>query len=93
MKMQDAQDIICGEPLKVPGFMVSFEIKDGCILESDYFPDQGVGEPLIKSERHAWDLARAFAKMMVGRALNVYVVDSDYKSVPNYEVHQIENRE
>ena len=76
-----------------PGFMISFEWKEGGILRSDYFPDKHAGEKLIETEREAWDQARKFAAKTTGKCVNIYVINgNDFTPVKGYETHMIENR-
>lgn len=82
MKMKDAMAIINHDPNK--GYMVSFELVDGYLLRSDNFPDKHAGEELIPTESEAWELAFKFAMKMKGKAVNVYVVNSDFQPVPGY---------
>lgn len=95
MNFSDAIKII-GEdvPEKPPGYRVHFERKEGNILVSDYFPE--VGEPLLRTEEHAWRLAEAFAESTVAhrtpRCVNIYVVDSQFSPVPGYKSKFIKNR-
>jgi hypothetical protein len=65
------------------GFMVSFEIKEGNVLKSDYFPEKE-HESLIKTEKEAWDLAKRFAKATGSEIVNIYVIDQDYAPVKGY---------
>ena len=73
MRLKLAEAIIKGRP--VSGFMVHCQKRSGLITE--YFPDTGYGEELIKTEEEAWDLARLFAEKTRGLYINVYVVDSN----------------
>jgi len=87
--MSEAIAIINSSPQN-RGFRVSFEKKEGCILRSGYFPE-GEG-PLIPTEDDAWILAIAFAKKTTGKYVNIYVVDHNYRPVPDYKNQAIENR-
>lgn len=69
---------------KQPGYMVSFEVKHGAILSSDHFPDKHAGEPLIRTEEHAWKLAQQFADSTDESYVNIYVIDSSFNPVPGY---------
>jgi len=89
MKMAEAQRIIHQGP---KGFMVAFELKFEGMLRSDHFPDKHAGEPLITTEAEAWELAKAFAENMVGKAVNIYVVNHNFAPVPNYKTRYINNR-
>ncbi len=60
-----------------PGFMVTFEWKNGNMLRSDYFPDKHAGEKLIETEREAWKLAQQFAAKTKGKCINIYVARGD----------------
>ena len=88
MKMSKAMEII--EPKITTGFRVSFEVVEGCMLRSDYFPDHN--ELLIPTEAEAWNLVERFAINTRGRYVNIYVVDSDYKPVKGYDKKMIKNR-
>ena len=89
MKMQEAMDILNNKP---KGFMVHFEWCGDGFLRSDYFPDKHAGEPLIKTEHEAWELARAFAKATKKRTCNLYVVNNDFTPVYGYAAREIANR-
>ena len=87
MRLSTALEII-NNPM--PGFMVSFERRQGGMLYSDYFPQ--AGEDLIATELEAWELARRFAAKTVGTYVNIYVVKSDFVPVNGYMDRLIENR-
>ncbi len=89
MKMNDALGIINN---KSGRYMVHFEWCGDGFLRSDYFPDKFAGEDLIDTEAEAWLLASEFARATVGRTCNVYVIDSDFRPVDNYEARLIANR-
>lgn len=89
MKMKEVMEIIEGCK---GGFMVSLEWKKGSILSSDHFPDKHGGEDLIPTEKEAWLLADEFAKKTVGKAVNIYVMNSDFTPVKGYRKKHIENR-
>ncbi len=91
MKHREALRIM-DEGLKKPGFMVSFEHVEGSTLRPDYFPDKYAGEQLIKTEADAWVLAIKFAKSTKGKCVNIYVIDSDFSPVPDYQSNMIKNR-
>ena len=91
MKMAKAQEII-SNGITNPGFMVSFERKEGCMLHSDYFPAKYDGEPLIETEEEAWELAAKFAKKTRGKFVNIYVVDAKHSPVEGYKDKEIVNR-
>lgn len=91
MKMAEAMSIINNDGNSV-GFMVAFENLYGGILGGDNFPDKRAGEPLIKTENEAWSLAHKFAAKTVGRCVNIYVVDHNYRPVEGYEKLAIDNR-
>lgn len=91
MKMKEALDFIEGKDND--GFMVAFERKKGnALLMSDHFPDKHAGEPLIKTEEEAWELAAKFAEAMKGKVVNVYVIKSDFCPAHNYREKYIHNR-
>ncbi|MGZ8918956.1 MAG: hypothetical protein ACXW0T_12110 [Methylobacter sp.] len=97
MLMHEAMNIINRK--KTPsdkirqGFMVNFERRTGAGLRvADSFPDKYAGDPLIKTEEEAWELARKFANETVCRCVNIYVIDQDFNPVPGYEAHKIDNR-
>ncbi len=89
MRMHEALKII-----KAPdkGYMVKFELKNGVMLEGDNFPDNHAGEDLIPTEEEAWALAARFAKKMVGKAVNIFVVDEHFRPVDGYRERYIKNR-
>jgi hypothetical protein len=89
MKMSEALKII---NKKSEGYMVSFEWLEGGMLRSDCFPDKHSGEKLINTEAKAWELAYKFALKMKGRAVNIYVTDSEFNPVLGYEPKMIINR-
>ena len=83
MKINEAMSIIDNN--KDSGYMVHFELRSkGCLI-SDYFPDKHAGEKLIETEDKAWDLAKKFAKSTNSDYTNIYVIDSDFRPVLNYE--------
>jgi len=92
MKMQTAMAMITAYETKPRGYMVAFELREGGILTSDYFPDKKKGEKLIETEEEAWALAYRFAAATVGHCVNLYVVDQDYSPVPGYDTKRINNR-
>lgn len=73
------------------GFRVAWEIKDGCMLRSTYWPTHG--EPLIPMEEMAWAAAREIAGKTYGTWVNFYVTDADFSPVPGYRKRMIVNRE
>jgi hypothetical protein len=85
MKFEDALRIIRESER---GFRVHFEIREGGILTTDYFPARD--EPMIKDLRLASDFAKRFA-MAVDKEkyVNIYVVDETYSPVPGYQDHII----
>jgi len=89
MRMSEAMRIIAMVPR---GYMVSFERVEGHILASDYFPDKHAGEPLIPTEEEAWALAAKFAAATKRKCVNIYVIGSDFRPVPDYRARMIENR-
>ena len=72
--------------------MVSFEWYGDGFLRSDHFPDKHADEPLIESEHEAWELARAFARATKGKTCNLYVVDSKFVPVADYDKRKMSNR-
>jgi hypothetical protein len=66
-------------------FMVHFEVVEGGLLHSDYFPDKHAGERLIPTEIEAWELASRFAKATDDNYVNIYVIDDKFKPVNGYE--------
>jgi len=88
MKMQEAMDIINNKP---KGFMVHFEWCGDGFLRTDYFPDKHAGESLIPTEHEAWELADRFARVTKGKTCNIYVVDSQFIPVKDYEIRKIAN--
>jgi hypothetical protein len=85
MKFEDALRIIKENE---GGFRVHFEVREGSILSTDYFPAKD--EPMIKDLSLASDFAKRFA-MAVNPAkyVNIYIVDETYSPVPGYEDHII----
>lgn len=85
MKMKDAMAII---DIAESGFMVTFEKvegESGGILASDHFPDKHAGEPLIKTEHEAWELANRFARAThPDKIVNIYVIEQDFVPVKGY---------
>lgn len=81
MKLKEAMSII---DEKEKGFMVSFEVREGSILKSDYFPDKHSGEDLITTEDEAWELARRFADATDKNYVNIYVIDKNFSPVKGY---------
>lgn len=73
----------------VGGFMVSFEVIKGHILASDHFPDKHAGERLFKNEDEAWLMARRFANATDDTYVNIYVIDSSFVPVKNYEFKKL----
>jgi len=60
------------------GYRVYFEILEGGVLVTDYFPDRDEGV-LFKSEAVAWDMAAKFAKAVdPAKYVNIYVVDETF---------------
>lgn len=78
MKIIDDHERMVREP---PGYMVSFEHVDGAIFRSDYFPDKHAGEPLIKTEADAWEIAKRFNDATGSDYVNIYVVDHVFHPV------------
>jgi len=81
MKMSEVKQILKSQKR---GYRVSFEWKEGCIYRGDFFPDRQ--EPPIKTESEAWTLAHQFADKMVGKVVNVYVIDTEYRPVSSRHV-------
>ena len=67
-----------------PGYMVSFEVREAGMLRGDHFPDQDGGEPLIKTESKAWDLATQFSEVSSCN-VNIYVTDQTFSPVKGYK--------
>lgn len=76
-------------PRSKRGFMVSFEVRNGWIFESNYFPEKHDGESLIASEEQAWDLAKKFAYATGPEVVNIYVIDSTFSPVSNYSLKKL----
>ena len=91
MKMEEAFSVI-NKNREYTGYMVSFERKKGSLLFSDHFPDKHAGEKLIKTEKEAWALARAFAEKTIGECVNIYVINDNFAPVENYKANYIKNR-
>jgi len=86
MKYSEALEIIENNET---GFMVSFEVVDGRVLSSDYFPDKHAGEKLIPTEEEAWELARKFANATDNSYVNIYVVDHKFSPVYGYSERKL----
>ena len=85
MKIKDALELIEEHKKPInPGYMVSFEVRVSGILRSDHFPDPHDGEPLIKTESKAWDLATEFSKVSTCN-VNIYVTDQTFSPVKDYK--------
>jgi hypothetical protein len=73
--------------IKVEGFRVSWELRDGNVLRSDYMPDRG--EVPIQTEEEAWAWAQRVANALP-LAVNIYVVRAkDFTPVKGYEDRKI----
>lgn len=83
MKLNEALAIINGKKRK--GYMVHFEVREGGVLRSDYFPDKHEREPLIQTEEEAWSLAKRFADSTDENTVNIYVVDNTFSPVSGYD--------
>ncbi len=81
MKIEEALKIIEDHE---SGFMISFELREGRLLKSDYFPDKHAGELLIKTEEEAWELAERFADATDESYVNIYVIDHTFSPVTRY---------
>lgn len=80
MRLKDAMKII---ETKEYGFRIHFEVREGSILRSDYFPE--IDEEIIDSEEEAWELATRFAKATDSSIyVNIYVVDHTHHPVAGY---------
>ena len=88
MKIQEVMDIINNKP---KGFMVDFKWCGDGFLRGDHFPDKHAGESLIPTEHEAWELADRFARATKGKTCDIYVVDSMFKPVKDYELRRIAN--
>lgn len=87
MRFEDAMDMI---ETKESGFMVNFEVREGSILRSDYFPDKHAGEELIKTEDEAWELAERFAKAVDASVyVNIYVINHTFHPVQGYDAKKL----
>ncbi len=88
MKLSDAKNIIDNAP-RLAGYRVSFEIKDGGVLRSDYFPDKD--ETALKTEDEAWEWAARFAFAGKNKNIvNVYVISAnDFNPAPGYEKRKL----
>jgi hypothetical protein len=82
MKLKEAKKII--DKHKPETYMVTFELREGCMLRSDHFPDKHTGEELFKSETIAWDWAHDFANATNDNYVNIYVIDSGFNPVKGY---------
>lgn len=89
MKMTTALEIINRED---KGFMVHFDEVKGAMLHSGYFPEKHEGEKLIETADEAWELAKSFAKKTKGKFVNIYVIGSDFRPLPDHSKNTILNR-
>ncbi len=95
MLMSEALNIILkglNPPVDPKGYMVSYEKAENRMLYSGYFPDKDAGDTLINTEEIAWIVAKAFAEKSWRKYVNIYVVDSHFHPVHNYEDRLIKNR-
>lgn len=84
MKIIDEHETRINEPT---GYMVSFERREHGVLRSNYFPDKHAGEPLIKTEEEAWELAERFDNAT--SYVNIYVVDQRFVPVDGYKLKEL----
>ena len=87
MNTKDAMKIITnyeGHINDLSGYMVSFENRSGGFY-AGHFPDKHAGEPLIKTEIEAWDLAERFANATGDDYVNIYVINQTFHPVKNYK--------
>jgi hypothetical protein len=92
MLIREALEIINGgRHIPQVGFMVRFEFEENGYTTSDYFPNQHIGEPLISTERKAWELAKRFADATTGTYRNIFVVDQNYSPVEGFRERMIVN--
>jgi len=89
MNFKEAMKIIDSDD---SGYMVHFEKIEGSMLRSGYFPDKHADEELIETEVEAWDLAKRFASKTKGKYVNIYVIDSNFRPVADYQNQTIKNR-
>ena len=61
------------------GYMVSYEVHEGGCLHSRHFPDKHAGEPLIRYETDAWELAEYLANNAKQKIVNVYVINHEFR--------------
>ena len=66
-----------------------FLLKKEWVVFSHHFPDKHGGEPLIKTEEEAWRLANRFASATGNDIVNIYVVDSQWSPVKDYNLKRI----
>lgn len=79
MKVKETMDMIEAKE----GFRIHFEVREGSILRSDFFPDRE--EELIKTEDEAWKLARRFACAVdFNTYVNIYVINKTFSPVVGY---------
>ena len=83
MKLIEAMSIISGASER-SGFCIHFEVREGGMLRSDYFPDVRNGEPGIERLEGAWAMAEEFAKASPReKYVNIYVVSAvDFVPAP-----------
>jgi hypothetical protein len=68
MKLSEAQAIIDAKET----YIVSFEMREGAMLRSDFFPDVRAGEKGFGDTQTAWEWAMRFAKACPN-AVNVHI--------------------
>lgn len=74
------------------GFMVRFyEANEGTLIEN-HFPEGEKGEPLIPTEKRAWELATQFASKMKNKCVDIYVINDVFLPVKNHKQFMIKNR-
>lgn len=74
MKLREALNIAYGA-FPNRKYRVSFERKERGMLVGDHFPERD--ELPFESQEVAWKMAESFADKMVGRVVNVHVVDAE----------------
>ena len=86
MRIIDEHETRINEPT---GYMVSFERREHGVLRSDYFPDKHAGEPLIKTEEEAWELAKRFDEATSDDYVNIYVINQSFVPVNKYDLKKL----
>lgn len=92
MKLAEARRIIEeGKQIELSsqGYMVHYEIKEGSMYTSGYFPDKRQGETVFEAEETAWEWAEEFAKYAPPQYVNIYVVHGDFVPVDSYKEREL----